>query len=109
MLAGNADVTFLIIQEYSTGSTNHITDNTFLGNKLRILEYKICRHVTVQREFPVRIRDSQRNLLAVERLHMQAKSESPGPDNRNSRNNHKRETRDLQKFYCRFGVLQSSS
>ena len=44
VLAGNADVTFLIIQEYSTGSTNHITDNTFLGNKLRILEYEICRH-----------------------------------------------------------------
>ena len=42
MLAGNADVTFLIIQEYSTGSTNYITDNTFLGNKLRILEHKIC-------------------------------------------------------------------
>ena len=47
MLAGDADVTFLIIKVYSTGSTNHVTDNTFLGNKLKILEYKIsCHDVT---------------------------------------------------------------
>ena len=59
MLAGNADVTLLVIQEYGTGSTNHVTDHAFLRNKLGILEYKnfrSLRYASLVRTFPVRAR-----------------------------------------------------
>ena len=48
MLAGNADVTLLVIQEYGTGSTNHVTDDAFLRNELGILEYKNFGHYVTQ-------------------------------------------------------------